>query len=165
MLGRNKKQAGRWLVLVLSGLTALAGGCQWDRTPDPDPSGPPITLDPAMQRREWETSHAYFANGNVEAGTTRFPYTYRTTAGQGYGEYSPTVLDPLAFIYQAFRVPFTYFRARPFAARTYTGVEFDDTFTAAPPEPLPGSTDVAVGTGMSMPQRGYRIGTKGAAPR
>jgi hypothetical protein len=146
--GRIGVTAPRWagsvtrrllLVGVAAGIVwSSAAGCQWHPQAQKEPTNFPIATDPAMQAREWPVSHAYWANGTVVAGPTRFPYTYQTQTGTG--EYGPYVLDGLMFVYQSLRAPFTYLVRPPFQPNNYDAVAYEPTFDAiGKPAPESGS--------------------------
>src|SRR5947208_3274936 len=41
--------------------------------PDPEPPGPPMSIDEAMQLRDWEPSYAYLPDMSLVAYSTRYP--------------------------------------------------------------------------------------------
>src|SRR5215203_1660306 len=125
--------------------TTAGTGCQWGPAQKPvEPTNPPMAVDEAMQYRQWDLTSARWADTSMEGWPTRFPYTYQTNTGRG--QYAPYVLDSLAFIYQVFRLPFTYITERPFAPKTFTAVEYEPTYT---------------GIGRFMPESGAYVVDRG----
>lgn len=130
------------VLLAVAAVWAVGAGCQdhkftpsafqWQPAVKKEPTNAPIATDPAMETRNWPEAHAYWANGTVVAGPTRFPYTYQTVTGLGLGGYQPRVLDSLLFVYQVVRLPFTYFVDPPFTPKMYRGAVYEPTYTAMP---------------------------------
>lgn len=119
---------------VLAGAVVAGGtGCQWGRKDPPEAVSRPIPTDPAIERRDREWGgpmYAYWANGDVVAGPTRFPYTYRTLSGSR--PYAAVFVEPFAFVYQVLRLPFTYIKTPPFKPTAHQGVEYVPSYTAMP---------------------------------
>src|SRR4051812_6349056 len=67
------------------------GGCQANVPNSPDPlNKSPLIVDEAMQRREWDPSISYYANGDTVSGGTGYMFqTHETMPG-----YSRRVVDP-----------------------------------------------------------------------
>jgi hypothetical protein len=126
------------IAVTAAGMAWSSAGCQWHPPTQKEPTNVPIATDPAMAVRDWPVSHAYWANGTVVAGPTRFPYTYATQSGTG--EYGPYILDSLMFVYQTLRVPFTYLAHPPFEPTRYDPITYEPTFDAiGKPAPESGS--------------------------
>src|SRR5687768_17171966 len=106
----------RRLALAAAAVTIgwVSTGCMTAREPEVEPgSATPIPTDEAMQRRDWPRSEAGWANGDVAAGATRFPYAPQTES-EGAGrallgpERSNAALDTAYFVVQTLVLPFTY---------------------------------------------------------
>lgn len=131
--------APRLPLLLLLLVAALDGGCA-----GPKPQAytkPPLIVDGAMQRREWERSVAAYPNGDTVSGHNRFPI--RTGVRQGDSEFAAAVVDLGASMAQTVALPFTYFFIPPFSREVYTGEAVGPTYTAMP-QMRPASTTVRV---------------------
>jgi hypothetical protein len=118
----------RSLLAVVMVLAAVAG-CAQERRQTPTP--PPLVIDDAMKRREWERSVAAYPNGDTVSGHNRFPI--RTDAGEDRTEYGAAVVDVAASLAQTVALPFTYIFIPPFAPAVYRGEDIPPTYTAMPP--------------------------------
>src|SRR5262245_40506701 len=119
----------------VAGLVAL-DGCTTAPPPTPEPvSGTPIVVDEAMQRRDWPQSTAQWANADVVAGATRFPYEPQTEGIDAHrgilgDEWSNSLLDTGFFVAQSVALPFTYFWDKPFVKKVHQGVIYEPTHYA-----------------------------------
>lgn len=137
-------------------LATSIGGCA-----GPKPHAytrPPLIVDGAMQRREWERSVAAYPNGDTVSGHNRFPI--RTGVGEGESEFGGAALDIGASMVQTVALPFTYFFIPPFARAVYTGEDIGPSYTAMP-QMRPASTTVRV-EGLVVDRDTLQVG---AAPR
>ena len=124
-------------IFLLGGaLAGAAGGCA-QRAAQPY-TPPPLVVDEAMQRRDWERSVAYYPNGDTVSGHNRFPV--RSDADVGQNEYGPALFDIGASLAQTVALPFTYLAIPPFAKAVYTGENIGPTYTAMPPMRPPSQT-------------------------
>ena len=114
---------------ALAGALAGAGGCAQKAEQPYTP--PPLVIDDAMQRREWERSVAYYPNGDTVSGHNRFPL--RSDTPEGSREYGAAAYDIVASLGQTIALPFTYIFIPPFAPAVYTGEDFGRTYTGMPP--------------------------------
>jgi hypothetical protein len=117
----------RYVPLLL--LAASLGGCAQPAQEVYIP--PPLVVDGAMQRREWDRSVAPYPNGDTVSGHNRFPV--RSNAPVGENEYGPAVVDVGASLVQTIALPFTYLVIPPFAKAVYTGEKIGPTYTGMPP--------------------------------
>lgn len=103
-----------------------AAGCQRVTTP-PQSAGPAIATDEIRQTRaEWPKSTAHFANGDVVAchnGVVFVPAG--SEAAQG-------LMNVPVFLANTALLPVTLIGNS--GEQTYTGVQFEPTYTAVPPE-------------------------------
>jgi hypothetical protein len=125
------------LVLCLAvGITATAGaGCFNAAATRPELSHATLIIDPAMQKRDWDQSVAYYPGGAVPAWNTRFWYTPSPNEPPAIKPIS----EPIEFIGQSLFVPITLITARPFTPVIYRGVQEPSTsnaFPAPPPDTL-----------------------------
>src|SRR3712207_345518 len=134
---RRAARAGR-LLLPLLPLAALAGCAQQAARPY---TPPPLIVDGAMQRRQWERSVAPYPNGDTVSGYNRFPV--RSDAPIGENQYGPALYDIGASAVQTVALPFTYIFSPPFSKAVYTGEVIGPSYTAMPPM-RPASTTVMV---------------------
>jgi hypothetical protein len=120
--------------LLLAGAAAgLTCGCA-NSTPaqqKQELSQAPLTIDKAMQLRDWDQSVAYYPNGSVPAWNTRFHYRPNPAAPQ----WIKPVSEPIAFIGQTLFLPITLVTARPFTPVIYRGVQEPSSSTAFPAPP------------------------------
>ena len=115
--------------IALLGAAVLLGGCAG---PAPRPyTPPPMVIDPAIQKRDWERSVAYYPNGDTVSGHNRFPV--RSDAQIGEAELGDAVYDIGASLAQTVALPFTYLFIPPFAPAVYTGENIGPSYTAMPP--------------------------------
>jgi hypothetical protein len=113
---------------ALIGAAARAGGCaNIHDNPQAKLSDVPLTVDQAMQKRDWAPTVALYANGSVMAPPTGFPYTVRP-------DLNPW-LSPFAEAGQFFgqAVAWPVFMITADNPQTYSGVITPPTYTAVPP--------------------------------
>jgi hypothetical protein len=123
----------RRLVLSLAvGITAMAGaGCSSTAPTRPELSQATLTIDTAMQQRDWDQSVAYYPNGAVPAWNTRFWYVPPAKSPQAIKPIS----EPIACIGQSLFLPVTLVMAPPFRPVIYHGVQQPSTSNAFPAPP------------------------------
>jgi hypothetical protein len=120
--------------LLIAGAAAVsAWGCanSTPAQPKSELSQAPLTIDKAMQMRDWDQSVAYYPNGSVPAWNTRFHYHPNPSAPQ----WIKPVSEPIAFIGQTLFLPITLVTARPFTPVIYRGVQEPSSSTAFPAPP------------------------------
>jgi hypothetical protein len=140
-------------------LTSLCAGCQdstlAERFPHtakivkfmkhnppvkPEPEDPPIVVDAAMLERQWPQSQAKWANATMVGWPMRFPFNSDITSDRPFP--NSRVMDSFLFLYQYFRLPFTYIAEPPFKTVIWTSdVKYNPTFEAVPE--LPPSPDLS----------------------
>ena len=153
MLSIHDSRAARNLIGIAALGAAMLSGCQngspremlayirHNQQIKPEPLDKPIPLDGAMAERVWPESDAMWANGKVVAWPTRFPYNYDISTQRPYPQ--SRLFDSVFFLYQSFRLPFTYIWTPPFQRTVYdSGIKYPPTYEAMPP--LPKSRVVAV---------------------
>jgi hypothetical protein len=123
MYSTPDRSLGRRCVLPAALLAALLGGCAQKAQQAYTP--PPLIIDGAMQRREWERSVAYYPNGD-----TRFPM--RTETPEDQNEYGLAAFDIVASMVETVALPFTYIFIPPFAPAVYRAEDVPPTYTAMP---------------------------------
>jgi hypothetical protein len=127
-LNRPRSPAGKALpLLVLAGL--FAGGCAQQAPQAYTP--PPLVVDAAMQRREFDRSVSWYPNGDTVSGVNRFPF--RSRVPEGSNDYVGAAYDIGASLAQTVALPFTYLFIPPFAPAVYHGEVIGPTYTAMPP--------------------------------
>jgi hypothetical protein len=122
------------LLLILPALAA--GGCA-GRQPAQQ-TRPPMIVDEAMQRRDWERSVSYYPNGDTVSGHNRFPL--RTDLQPGTNEYGAAAYDIAASLVQTVALPFTYVFVPPFSRAVYHGDDVGPSYTAMPEMRPPAAT-------------------------
>ena len=116
------------LALLGAAVLAPATGCA-PRQPQPV-TRPPLIVDEAMQRRDWERSVAWYPNGDTVSGHNRFPI--RTSVEPGTNEYGAAAFDIVASMAQTVALPFTYIFIPPFSRAVYRGEDIGPTYTGMP---------------------------------
>jgi hypothetical protein len=119
------------LLLPLLAVTAGIGGCAQQQRQAYTP--PPLVVDEAMQRRDFERSIAYYPNGDTVAGVNRFPLRSDADAVVGENRYAAAGYDLVASIGQTIALPFTYLFVPPFAPQVFHGDDVGPSYTAMPP--------------------------------
>lgn len=121
-----------FLTLALLASTLAGPGCAMQQPPPAAaPPAAPMEIDPAMQRRDWERSAAWYPNGDTVAGVQRYPL--RAQGGNpGTSDYANAVYDLAASVGQSIVLPFTYLFVPPFAPQVFTGENIPPTYTAMP---------------------------------
>lgn len=154
------RKAGRSITagLVAAAFTALSAGCQDSPTNDglaakfpqttkfikymehpnqkvkPEPPDPPVVVDGAMLARQWPQSDAQWSNAIMVGWPMRFPYNADITVDRPFP--NSRLMDTFLFVYQYFRLPFTYIGERPFKTVLWTSdVKYNPTYTAMPAVP------------------------------
>lgn len=107
----------------------------------------PLTIDGAMQQRDWERSTAVYANGDTIAGPTGFWYEPRPDQP----EWRYAVLETPLFVFQTVALPVTLAITPPWTNMRYTGAEVGTTYTAMPPLPPSYATAEINATPAMMP--------------
>jgi hypothetical protein len=160
-LRSNALRAG--LVLCLGGASLATPGCTQQPQASTLPSTP-MQIDPAMQRRDWERSAAWYPNGDTVSGVNRFPI--RSQGGNPASpDYTNALIDLGASAAQTIALPFTYLFVPPFERATYTGEPIPPTHTAMPhaaPPPPPGEYGVEV---LGQEERLQRLESPQPLPR
>jgi hypothetical protein len=120
----------RWIpVLALIALT----GCQTQSYSTRAPvSSEPLTIDPAMQQRQWEPMTAYYENGQTRSWTTGLAYS----PYQSSSPYSYAFTDTGTFLLNLVTMPYTIYKERNGVVSG--GIQLPPSYTANPP--LPPST-------------------------
>ncbi len=117
-------------LLVLAALAlGFAGGCA--QQPRQAYTPPPMIVDGAMQRREFDRSVSWFPNGDTVSGVNRFPF--RTDPPADNNEYGAAAYDIVASLAQTVALPFTYIFIPPGTKGIYGGENIGPTYTAMPP--------------------------------
>jgi hypothetical protein len=117
------------LAASVAGVGGSSGGCAAPAQQAYSP--PPLVVDDAMKRREWERSVAYYPNGDTVSGHNRFPL--RSEGDFAANDYGGAAYDVVASLGQTVALPFTYIFIPPLAPAVYTGEEFGRTYTGMPP--------------------------------
>jgi hypothetical protein len=120
----------RWLLAGAAAVSAL-GCAQNQKPPAPELSHATLTIDPAMQKRDWDRSVAYYPSGAVPAWDTRFHYQPSPNAPL----WIKPVSEPIAFLGQTIFLPITLITARPFTPVIYRGVQEPASSNAFPAPP------------------------------
>jgi hypothetical protein len=91
----------------------------------------PLIVDEAMQRRDWDRSTAYYANGDTVADGTGYMYETHETIPDPWRR----VVDPAVASLNIALLPVGVFLNSPFVPQTYQGAILPPTYTAVPPLP------------------------------
>ena len=119
-------------VLLAGAVAGAVGGCQRTVPPMVERlNNTPLVVDPAMQRREWEPSRAFYANGDTVAGGTGYMFQTHETLPPA----SLRVADPVMATANIAMLPVGLFVNSPFKAEEYQGAIIPPTHSANPPLP------------------------------
>ncbi len=121
--------------LLTLGLLGLIAGCQHSSISSSGPiiSNEAVDPDPALLARgnNWEPSVLVYANGDVVAGPTLFPYQ----PDNSRREWQQGVFEPFLFIGQSVAAPVMAFITPAWGDARYEGVDTPPTRTGVPPLP------------------------------
>lgn len=117
----------RKLLPLIVAASALLG-CAQQR---PAPTPPPMVIDEAMQRRDFDRSVAHYPNGDTVAGVNRFPFRRRRPGG--VNDYQGGAVDIVVSMAETVALPFTYLFIPPFEPQVSHGEDIPPTYTAMPP--------------------------------
>jgi len=108
---------------------ALAGGCKFasNQPPKMNLDQTPLIVDEAMQRRDWDRTPAYYANGDTVAGPTLVVFE---PSGPDLVQ---RVSDPMTAVTNGIMAPVTFFLSPPWKDMVYQGMVIAPTYTAQPP--------------------------------
>ncbi len=117
------------MILGLATLAMLGGCVKTSTTSTGMINSEPLTIDPAMQLRDWQPSVAYYANGDTMSGSTGFAYEPdpKLDSWQYY------FADPGTYFVNLVTSPYTLYEQRDGVGST--GVSLPPTYTAVPPLP------------------------------
>jgi hypothetical protein len=164
--GPARGQAGLAAAGLLAGATmlTLSTGCaQQHATPQevvkflahrphvkPEPPDAPVYVDGAMLARQWPQSDAQWSNAKLVGWPTRFPFNSDINSDRPFP--NSRLEDTVLFLYQFFRLPFTYIKDRPFETVLFTsGVKYRPTFEAMPALPPLSESDIETAGQVSRP--------------
>ncbi|HYO11059.1 MAG TPA: hypothetical protein VER17_18990 [Tepidisphaeraceae bacterium] len=130
---RNKLARGLLLLLgTIAGGAAATGGCQRTIPPMQERlNNTPLVVDEAMQRRDWEPSVSYYANGDTRAGGTGYMFNVHETMPA----WTRRAADPLVAVGNMLALPVGVFVNSPAKEMSYQGSIIPPTHTAQPPLP------------------------------
>jgi len=116
-------------MVALGLITSCLVGCQWKQSGQPATlNDKPIPVDGAMQARDWDATHAYYANGKTPAYADRFNLEPADATVEDWGWATETPI----FVANSVIWPFTYITTPPFTKVDHPSVETPVTYTAMP---------------------------------
>jgi len=120
------------LALSIAAVSAIAiTGCQKTRpAPVAKLIDSPVLVDEAMQKRDWEQSNAYYANGDTIAGFSGRYFEPRDRFSEGY---FGRLADPAVGLTNVVIMPITMAVTPPWKGVDYQGVIVPPTHSANPP--------------------------------
>lgn len=120
--------------LGLSLVMLVAGGCEsTNQYPIARLNTTPVQQDEAMALRQWDQNRALYANGNVSAWPTLYPYQ----AAEANGDVANLFWAPTIFVGQTIVLPITAIVTPAWEPTVSRGVYVPPTFTAdVPLEPI-----------------------------
>ena len=124
----------RTIIISAAGAAGLllAGGCQFNVPPAQEKlNDAPLLVDEAMQKRDWDRSVSYYANGDAVAGGTGYMFQTHETIPPGYRR----LTDPGVAAVNIVALPVGVFVNSPFGEQTYQGVIIPPSYTTQPPLP------------------------------
>ena len=111
-------------------LGALLSGCQLVKpSPVARMNDTPLTIDPAMQKRDWERSTAYWANGMTVAG----PTDYWLETADYVPDYQRRVVDPSIAALNMVVLPAAVVVEPPWKQKVDPGLIIAPTYSGQPP--------------------------------
>jgi hypothetical protein len=126
------KATGGWrraCGFVLLAACGVLGGCQHYSDPEPDRLiTTPMTIDPAMQRRDWPVTTAYYANTATIAGPRGFNYQPESDLS----DVSRGFWEPMLALGQIVWLPIDLVVNPQWESRAYYPVRVDPTYHAVP---------------------------------
>ncbi len=132
-------------ILCLAGLALLSGCVNSSTTSTGQINMEPLTIDPAMQQRQWEPQTATYANGDTVTWSTGFAYD----ADPEQEDWKYYFADTGTYFVNLVTSPYTAYKQRDGVAST--GVQIPPTYTAVPPLP-PSDAEVEMAP-TTMPTR------------
>ena len=114
--------------ICLAALIALNGCQEKSYTTRGTVESEPLTVDAAMQQRQWEPIKAYYENGDTRSWTTGFAYEPSAVPPYAY-----SVTDTGTFILNIVTLPYT--AVTEFGGIQSGGVKLPPSYTANPPLP------------------------------
>jgi len=120
-------------MIVVAALT-LGGlvGCQANVPPTMSKvNSTPVVVDDAMQKRDWDRSTAYYANGDTVAGGTGYMFQIHETIPEEWRR----LADPVVTTMNIVLLPVGVFVNSPFKTQVYQGEMLPPSYTAQPPLP------------------------------
>jgi hypothetical protein len=126
------KTLRRTALAVTLAVGAVVGCMPPGQRPNEPVNTTPVVVDEAMDRRDWEPTTAYYANGDTYGGHTRF---WAQEPGRPRPVWQQIVIDPFLFIGQVAYLPFTYFTVPPFEPKVTQGQVIAPTHYGVPPVP------------------------------
>ncbi|MDB5325171.1 MAG: hypothetical protein JWM57_740 [Phycisphaerales bacterium] len=117
--------------ICLTALIALAGCQHQTYTTRAEVESEPLTVDAAMQQRQWEPTRAYYENGDTRSWTTGFGYSPSNVPPYAY-----SATDTGTFLLNLVTLPYTV--VDQWKGVQSGGVKLPPSYTANPP--LPPST-------------------------
>ncbi len=131
-------------IFALTTAALMVGGCVKTSTSSTAlMSTEPMSIDKAMQLRDWPLTTALYANGDSDTSSTGFAYEPDPDL-EGWQYY---FADPGVYFLNLVTSPYTLYQQRNGA--TSTGVQTPPTYTAMPPLP-PSSAEAPVSMDMSV---------------
>jgi len=122
---------GRAAACAAIGVAVLAsGGCESPAPPPgPEPVVSTMTIDRAMQARDWAPTHAYFVNTTVQTGSNGVSYEPK----RGQPAYVYYVIDTTTFLTNVLLLPISAWEVPPDKDVPNRGATFAPSYTDARP--------------------------------
>lgn len=135
-------KASKTIVAAIGLMTLTTGGCAVRRNDPPDVLDPtPVAVDAAMERRNWDQSHALYANTGTIAGNTGFFFMADATRPEWQNGFA----EPFIFLTNVALMPISLIITPPFAPVEYRAATIEPTYSGNPPLP-----DIAAPAGDTM---------------
>ena len=117
-------------LVSFAGMVALSlvGGCRFasNEAPKMNLDQTPLIVDEAMQKRDWDRTPAYYANGDTVAGPNLV-----VVEGTG-GDFAQRLTDPTASVANAIMAPATFILSPPWKDMVYRGMAGPSRATLGP---------------------------------
>ena len=123
----------RWTLVATCAFSLAASvGCQTVVGPTAERlNDKPLIVDEAMQKRDWDRTTAFYANGDTVAGGYGYMFRTHETIPDPYKR----VVEPAMATANIALLPIGIFVNSPFSTEVYQGVIIPPTHTAMPPLP------------------------------
>jgi len=134
-------------VMVSAGAMFASPGCQLRRNPPEEAVMPPPPTDPAMLHRDWQESHAIYANSSTVAGNTGFMFLPKWDEPA----WLYPILDSPIFLLNVVTLPVSFIMTPPWEPVEYRSATVPPSYSAMPPLPPEPAAEATHGNDLKEP--------------